>query len=167
MVGDGAAGLLLHVAVMLHDPAAEGRERGAAAALAAHLLLHQRLAEALIEVVDQQPGPPVGHAHSAPGGCDGAVLVDQLEQADLAGADRPLAVEIDTQGESGHGRAQPPVTLIWRATAGPVCRRSMMKSWPLGLRRMASWMAASSSSSLSLARRGARRSAASSCPRHI
>src|SRR6185312_2401284 len=147
--------------------AAEGGERRAAAALAAHLFLHQRLAETLIEVVDEQPGSPVGHAHGAPGRGDGAVLIDQFEKANLAGTDRPLTIEVDTQGEPGHGRAQPPVTLIWRTTAGWVCRRSMMKSWPLGLRRIASWIAASSSSSLSLARSGARRSAASSWPRHI
>ena len=33
--------------------------------------------------------------------------------------------------------AQPPVTLIWRLTAGPVLRRSMMKSWPFGLPSLA------------------------------
>ena len=52
-------------------------------------------------------------------------------------------------------------------TAGPLWRRSMMKSWPLGLRAIASVIARSSSSSLSEARSGARRSAASSWPRHM
>ena len=61
----------------------------------------------------------------------------------------------------------PPVTLIWRATAGRLWRRSMMKSCPLGLRAIASRIAASSVSSLSDWRSGVRRSAASSCPRHI
>ena len=36
----------------------------------------------------------------------------------------------------------PPVTLICRASAGRWWRRSMMKSWPLGLREIASSMAA-------------------------
>ena len=36
----------------------------------------------------------------------------------------------------------PPVTLMWRATAGRLWRRSMMKSWPLGLRAIASSIAA-------------------------
>jgi Transposase, Mutator family len=36
----------------------------------------------------------------------------------------------------------PPVTLIWRAIAGRRWRRSMMKSWPLGFRPIASSMAA-------------------------
>ena len=36
----------------------------------------------------------------------------------------------------------PPVTLMWRPTAGRRLRRSMTKSWPLGLRDIASSMAA-------------------------
>src|SRR6185295_4616256 len=102
MAGDGTPGLPLHVAIVLHDPASEGGERGAAAAVAAHLLLDERLAEALVEVVDEQPCPPVGHAHGAAGRGDGAMFIDQFEQADLAGADRPLFAEIHAQGESGH-----------------------------------------------------------------
>jgi len=65
------------------------------------------------------------------------------------------------------GRVHPPVTLIWRATAGRLVRRSMTKSCPLGLRAIAASMAARSSSSLGPARTGARRSAASSWPRHM
>ena len=51
---------------------------------------------------------------------------------------------------------QPPVTLMWRPTAGRLVRRSMMKSWPLGLRAIASSMASISSASSALARNGAR-----------
>src|SRR6266853_1086414 len=36
---------------------------------------------------------------------------------------------------------QPPVTLMCRATAGRLWRRSITKSWPLGLRVIASSMA--------------------------
>src|SRR5215472_6851128 len=61
----------------------------------------------------------------------------------------------------------PPVTLIWRATAGRWCRRSMTKSWPLGLRAMAASMAANNGSLASEARSGLRKSAASSWPRHM
>ena len=80
---------------------------------------------------------------------------------------------------TGHARApkcaspqcrragQPPVTLIWRETAGAVRRRSITKSWPFGFRVIASRIASSSRPSSSLARKGARRSAASSWPRHI
>ena len=37
---------------------------------------------------------------------------------------------------------QPPVTLIWRDSAGRRWRRSITKSWPLGLRPIASSIAA-------------------------
>jgi hypothetical protein len=67
----------------------------------------------------------------------------------------------------GYGGSYPPVTLIWRASAGRLCRRSIMKSWPLGLREIASSIAACRRSLASDARSGLRRSAASSCPRHI
>ncbi len=66
-----------------------------------------------------------------------------------------------------HMCGQPPVTLMWRASAGRSWRRSMMKSWPLGLREMASRIAASITASSALARSGVRRSAASSWPRHM
>jgi hypothetical protein len=62
---------------------------------------------------------------------------------------------------------QPPVTLIWRATAGRLRRRSMTKSCPLGLREIASSIASSTASLASERRSGARRSAASSWPRHM
>src|SRR5207245_623658 len=55
----------------------------------------------------------------------------------------------------------PPVTLIWRAMAGRLWRRSMMKSCPLGLRSIAARIAASSASSPSDWRSGVRKSAAS------
>ncbi len=61
----------------------------------------------------------------------------------------------------------PPVTLMCRATAGFFERRSMMKSWPLGLREMASSMAWPRATSPLVARRTPRRSAASSWPRHM
>ena len=44
---------------------------------------------------------------------------------------------------------------MWRATAGPVLRRSMTKSWPLGLRAIASRMAAPRCASSGDARKGA------------
>ena len=61
----------------------------------------------------------------------------------------------------------PPVTLMCRVTAGLTPLRLMMKSWPLGLRAIAASMAAFNSASDWDARSGARKSAASSWPRHI
>jgi len=57
---------------------------------------------------------------------------------------------------------QPPVTLMWRATAGRFARRSMTKSWPFGFSSIASSMAALSAASEGPARSGSRRSTASS-----
>src|SRR5665213_683936 len=72
-----------------------------------------------------------------------------------------------TFGRARYAADQPPVTLMWRARAGRLWRRSIMKSWPRGLRVIASSIAASTRALLSEARSGARRSAASSWPRHI
>src|SRR2546423_1585269 len=72
--------------------------------------------------------------------------------------------EMNTRSQCG---GQPPVSDICRATAGRLCRRSMMKSCPLGLRAIASSIAASSTPSSLDERSTARRSAESSWPRHI
>ena len=66
--------------------AAERGQARAAAAGAAHLLLHERLAEDVVDLVDQEPGAPVGHAHLLAGGDDRSVLRDQFHQGDLARA---------------------------------------------------------------------------------
>src|SRR5207237_2390306 len=47
-------------------------------------------------------------------------------------------------------RIYPPVTFMWRGTAGVWCRRSMMKSCPLGLRLIASAMDSSRRASSAL-----------------
>ena len=62
--------------------------------------------------------------------------------------------------------AHPPVTLMCRAVAGRAAR-SIRKSWPLGLRKIASRMASISAESSLERRSGWRRSAESSLPRHI
>src|SRR4029453_5875379 len=80
----------------------------------------------------------------------------------VAGLTIDARVEIDGVAGGPEGKPYPPVTLIWRLTAGLLRRRSMTKSWPRGLREMASRIAASSSSSLSDDLSGALRSAASS-----
>ena len=48
---------------------------------------HQRLAEAAVEGVDEQPGAAIGHAHLPPRGRDRPRRIDQLQELDLAGAD--------------------------------------------------------------------------------
>src|SRR5262245_11660498 len=94
---------------MLHELAAEGRQAGAAAADAAELGAHRRLAEALVDAVDQLPGAAVGHPHLAAGRRDRAEPVDALEQGDLARPDRAAGIEIDAQAQLRHAAiiAQP------------------------------------------------------------
>src|SRR5205085_9510403 len=63
--------------------------------------------------------------------------------------------ECDPRRPPAFGRGDhPPVTLIWRAIAGRLWRRSIMKSWPLGLRGIASRLAVSAAASPSGWRRG-------------
>src|SRR5258708_5443967 len=55
-------------------------------------------------------------------------------RAGWGGGGKKGAVRAPPPGGAGTGPAPPPVTLMWRDTAGRLWRRSMMKSWPLGLR---------------------------------
>lgn len=66
-----------------------------------------------------------------------------------------------------HVMNQPPVTLICRDTDGRLVRRSITKSWPFGLRLIASSTASATNSLPSEARSFSRKSAASSLPRHM
>src|SRR5262249_3835108 len=86
---------------------AEISERGAAALLAARLRGDDRLAEAAIHVVDQQPGAAIRHAKLPAGLRDRAGVADRLQQRNLAGPDRPIGPEVDThrQPRPGHGAA--------------------------------------------------------------
>ena len=115
-------------------------------------------------VSSMKPSPPSGTMISASlrrdAGIDGCTVL-------RAPAARPRSRPRRRRSASGWRSGHPPVTLIWRATAGRLWRRSMMKSWPLGLRSIASRIAASSASSPSDWRSGVRRSAASSWPRHM
>ena len=79
-----------------------------------------------------------------------------------------VSVEETAQGiRASFEAGQPPVTLMCRPTAGRRVVRSMTKSWPLGLRAIAARIAAFRSASSADWRKGARRSAASSWPRHM
>src|ERR1700674_3647000 len=58
--------------------------------------------KAPVQTVDEQPGPPVRHPHLPAGLGNRAVLVDHLQQFDLAWANRAVGVEIDTQRQLRH-----------------------------------------------------------------
>src|SRR5690606_33279984 len=62
----------------------------------------------------------------------------QKRAALTTGKKSPVALPTASQHHRARFRAafpagQPPVTLMWRATAGRLCARSMTKSCPLGL----------------------------------
>lgn len=94
-LGESLEGFRFHRAVLAHDIDAEWRQVCRAAALAAVLALYQRLAEHVVELVDQIPRTLVGHVHRLCGFCDGAVLANQLEQLNAAVADVPYTFEVD------------------------------------------------------------------------
>ena len=62
--------------------------------------LDQRLGEAAIHGVDQEPSPLVAHAHAAAGCGDRAGFLDAFEQIGLAGTNGDVAAEHDA--EPGH-----------------------------------------------------------------
>ncbi len=96
-------------------------------------------------------------------GLNGAKLVE-VEASVPAALVRTTSTDAYARG---HAISRP--SRSWRRRHGRAScwRRSMMKSWPLGLRAIAAVIAWSRISSLSDARNGARRSAASSWPRHM
>src|SRR5262245_2527591 len=99
-------------AVGLDQLLPERGERGTPALRTARLGGDDRLAEALVQVVDQEPGAPVGHVERAAGLRDRAGPPDRLKQPDLARAQSPLGAEIDPHRQPNvvHG---PPRVAEW------------------------------------------------------
>src|SRR5215470_15794284 len=88
--------------IALDDAPPPRGETRPAAAMAPRLLRHDRLSEAPVQVVDEKPRLPVRHAHHPPGLADRAVRSDQLEQADLPGAQGTALAEVDPDGQARH-----------------------------------------------------------------
>ena len=82
---------------------AEGGEGRTPAGAAAMLGQDDGLVEAMVQIVHQQPGAAIGHAHGASRRGDGAMLLDQLQETRLARADGPFLVELDAQRQLHHG----------------------------------------------------------------
>jgi hypothetical protein len=80
------------------------RSTRATAPRTAHLRFHQGLPEDVVDLVHQQPGAPVGHAHLLARGRDGAMLGDELHQGDLARAQVAERPEIDAYGQGGRAK---------------------------------------------------------------
>jgi hypothetical protein len=90
---------------MLYDGMTEFGQGRPAAVLASFLRGDDRDAKAPVQTVDEQPGAPVRHPHLAAGLGNRAVLVDHLQQFDLAWANGAVGVEIDTQRQLRHSLA--------------------------------------------------------------
>src|SRR5688572_18430026 len=84
MTGNGAFGCGFHGTVPCNDLHAKWRQRRGATAAAAEGRLNGRLAEHLVDRVDQQPRASVGHADRASGAAYRSVLADGLEELDFA-----------------------------------------------------------------------------------
>jgi putative addiction module component (TIGR02574 family) len=87
-------------AILVDQSRPERRQRGAAAMASTRLSGDDRLAEAVVHVVDQEPCPAIRHAELDARLGDRSGVADRLQQPDLTGANRPLPAEIDAQGQS-------------------------------------------------------------------
>ena len=58
-----------------------------------------RLAKAIVHIVDQEPRAAIRHAQRNTSLGNRSGVTDRLQQPDLTGADRPVLAEIDAQGE--------------------------------------------------------------------
>lgn len=90
-------------AVALDDFPAQRREARPAALATACRRFEQGLAEAFVQIAEEEPRLPVADAHDTRCGADRALLLQQFEQSDLAGADRVATGQIDTKTHQGHG----------------------------------------------------------------
>jgi hypothetical protein len=85
-------------AILVDQSCSEGRQGGAAAMASARLSRDDRLAEAVVHVVDEEPCPAVRHAERKAGFGDRSGVADRLQQANFSRTDRPILPQIDAQG---------------------------------------------------------------------
>jgi hypothetical protein len=85
-------------AILVDQFRSKGRQGGAAAMASARLSGDDRLAEAVVHVVDQEPSPAIRHAECDAGFGDRSGVADRLQQANFSRTDRPIPAEIDPQG---------------------------------------------------------------------
>jgi hypothetical protein len=88
--------------ILLHHLVTERREPGATAGRSSVFCLDDRRLEKSVELVDQQPGATVRHAHRAASRRNRSVVADGFKQLDLAVAYSPPWSEVETQREPRH-----------------------------------------------------------------
>jgi hypothetical protein len=89
----------LDSAILVNQSGAKRCQGGAATVRSALLGSDDRLAEAIVHILDQEPGATIRHAERDAGLSDRSGVANRLQQPDLTGADRPVLAEIDAQGE--------------------------------------------------------------------
>lgn len=96
-------------AVEIDNALADRGEGGASAAAAAGLGGNSGLTQRMIDFLDQQPCPAVGHAEQSRARRDRSSRADRLQKRDLARPNVVSACEIDTNGKTwtGHGALAP------------------------------------------------------------
>src|SRR5262245_61468763 len=124
----------LYRAVGLDQLLPERRERSAAALRASRLSGDHWLAEALVQVVDQEPGTPVGHVEQAAGLRDRAGPPDRLKQPDLARAQSPLGAEIDPHRQPNVAHGATPRCRMAKTLARPLADWLGLSRCPCGRR---------------------------------
>jgi hypothetical protein len=122
-----------HRPVMRHDRFSEAREPCISAARAAHLRKDDRLIEHLVELIDEHPCSPIGHAEGASRGGNRARCRYALEQLHFAGADALIIREIYSYAQLGQRRRS-----LLRLLLTPAWRKSAAVSLPSRLSDFAS-----------------------------
>jgi hypothetical protein len=89
-------GRRLDLAVLIDKKSAKTRERSATAMLAANLTFDRSLVADPVDLIDQIPGPFVGHAERAACRGNRAAALDAFEKLDFSRADTFARIEIDT-----------------------------------------------------------------------
>jgi hypothetical protein len=86
-------------AIECDDPLADRGYDGSTAMVAACCSSDCRFTQCLIDLLDQEPGPAIGHSELPRRRGDRSFGSDGFEQSDLAGADAVTAGEVETDGK--------------------------------------------------------------------
>src|SRR5215510_9451655 len=123
-------------AIELDDAFAHRRECSATALAPARCGRDRRLLQGIIELLHQQPGPPIGHVEAACRRRNRSGLPDRLQQGDLAGTDAVPARQVETDAEASvrHGFGMP-ATIVTRTPRRCCCRQgAWARRWTGGAR---------------------------------
>src|SRR5262249_30003293 len=112
-------------------------EHRAAALCAARSGSDHGIAEAVVHIVDEEPGAPVGHVERSASLRDRSGLADCFEEPDLARAERPVRTKIDAHRQPNSAHRAPRTGGDRQASTKPGvlpkrCGRYQAKAAPAG-----------------------------------